>query len=74
MSVLNHVFSLDILLIQIVTKLFDLVTKSVFVSRDVVFHETVFPFASTLTTFNSDGCLVLPKPISDSSTSARYSP
>jgi hypothetical protein len=55
-------------------KLFDLVTKSVFVSRDVVFHETVFPFASTLTTFNSNGCLVIPKPISNSSHSDGYSP
>jgi hypothetical protein len=55
-------------------KLFDLVTKSVFVSRDVVFHETVFPFTSTLTTFNSDGCLVIPNPIFYSSNSDGYSP
>jgi len=48
-------------------KLFDLVSKSVFVSRDVIFHENVFPFASTLTNFNFDGCLVIPNPMSSPS-------
>jgi len=53
-------------------KLYDLINHSVFVSRDVVFHEHIFPFASHLTNFNSNGCFVVPKPISDvvSSTSA----
>jgi hypothetical protein len=39
----------------------------VFVSRDVIFHENVFPFASTLTNFNFDGCLVIPNPMSSPS-------
>jgi hypothetical protein len=46
-------------------KLYDLINHSVFVSRDVVFHEHIFPFASHLTNFNSNGCFVVPKPISD---------
>jgi hypothetical protein len=54
-------------------KLFDLVSKSVFVSRDVIFHENVFPFASNFTKFNSDGCLVLPTPILDHPSSS-FSP
>jgi hypothetical protein len=48
-------------------KLYDLATHSVFVSRDIVSHEHIFPFASQLTKFNSDGCFVVPTPISDTS-------
>jgi hypothetical protein len=62
---LNHVFSLDIPPGTKGYKLYDLVSKFIFVFRDVIFHEIVFPFAFNITTFNSDGCLVLPKPISD---------
>jgi transposase InsO family protein len=46
--------------------LFDLHTKSVFISRDVIFHESIFPYASNLLHTNSDGCFVLPLPHSDS--------
>lgn len=46
-------------------KIFDLTTQSVSISRDVIFHEDIFPFVSTLNTFDSDGCLVLPNPLSD---------
>jgi hypothetical protein len=46
-------------------KLYDLITHSVFVSQNVVFHEHIFPFASHLKNFNSNGCFIVPKPISD---------
>jgi len=46
--------------------LFDLHTKSVFISRDVIFHESISPYASNLLHTNSDGCFVLPLPHSDS--------
>jgi len=37
-------------------KLYNLHTKSVFISRNVIFHEHVFPFATNLIHPNSDGC------------------
>lgn len=46
-------------------KLFDLYSKEVFVSRDVIFHESLFPFmASSRSTLVVDPFpnLVLPKP------------
>jgi hypothetical protein len=46
--------------------LFDLHNKSVSISRDVIFHESIFPYASNLFHTNSDGCFVLPLPHSDS--------
>lgn len=36
-------------------KLFDLHTHSVFISRDVIFHESIFPFAVGLLNPSSDG-------------------
>ena len=41
-------------------KLFDLETHSVFVSRDVVFHESVFPYASSSSGSTSSSILPLP--------------
>jgi hypothetical protein len=38
-------------------KFFNLHTQSVVVSRDVVFHEQIFPFAINFTQASSDGCL-----------------
>jgi hypothetical protein len=37
-------------------KLYNLSTNSVFVSRNVIFHETVFPFASNLINPKANGC------------------
>jgi len=46
--------------------LFDLSTHSVFVSRDVVFHETIFPCHPCFTSSNPHfHDIVLPAPISD---------
>jgi hypothetical protein len=46
--------------------LFDLSTHSVFVSRDVVFHETIFPYHPCFTSSNPHfHDIVLPAPISD---------
>jgi len=36
-------------------KLFDLHTHSIFISRDVIFHESIFPFAVGLLNPSSDG-------------------
>jgi len=47
-------------------KLFDLHLNTVFVSRDVVFHENIFPFALTYPISPSDSVLPLPIPIHDS--------
>lgn len=60
-------------------KLFDLSTHSVFVSRDVVFHETIFPYHSSFTTSNPHfHDIVLPVPFSDgdipSSSSSNLNP
>jgi hypothetical protein len=46
--------------------IFDLHTKSLFISRDVIFHESIFPYAFNLLHPTSDGCFVLPNPSSDS--------
>jgi hypothetical protein len=46
-------------------KLFNLHHKTIFVSRNVVFHETIFPFSSNLINTTSDGCFVQPLSISD---------
>jgi hypothetical protein len=46
--------------------LFDLFTDSIFVSRDVVFHETIFPYHPCFTSSNPHfHDIVLPTPISD---------
>lgn len=50
-------------------KLFNLHTKSVFVSRHVVFHENIFPYASNLIHSTSDGCFVNSYPPDHSSLS-----
>jgi len=42
-------------------KLFNLTTKSVYISRHVVFHENIFPYASNLLHTNSQG-VFLPSP------------
>jgi hypothetical protein len=47
-------------------KLFDIHTKSIFVSRDVVFHEDTFPYKSVVST--NDNFPVLPYSILDSDT------
>ena len=41
-------------------KLFDLETHSIFVSRDVVFHESVYPYASSSSGSTSSSILPLP--------------
>jgi hypothetical protein len=43
-------------------KLYNLHTKSVFISRHVIFHEHLFPFVVNLSNPNSDGCFPLPSP------------
>jgi hypothetical protein len=45
--------------------LFNLHTKSVFISRNVIFHEHVFPFASNFLNPTTDGCFVIPNSIPD---------
>jgi len=45
-------------------KLYDLTTHQMFTSRDVVFHETIFPYESIPSTF-SKSTPVLPLPVSD---------
>jgi hypothetical protein len=47
-------------------KLLNLTNQSIIVSRHVIFHEHIFPFASPISQFNSNGCLVLPSPLSTS--------
>jgi len=42
--------------------LFDLSTKTSFISQDVVFHESIFPYASNLLRPTADGCFVFPLP------------
>ncbi|XP_075669791.1 uncharacterized protein LOC142639513 [Castanea sativa] len=49
-------------------KLFDLDSHSVFISRDVVFHESVFPYASLPSTSNPSSSLPLPCVLGISST------
>jgi len=51
---LNLVFFLDILQ-QKGYKLFDIHNHSIFVSREVIFHESIFPFAVDLLKTSSDG-------------------
>jgi hypothetical protein len=50
-------------------KLYDLHTKSVFISRNVIFHEHIFPFAINLLHPNSDGCFSFSSPSFPSSSS-----
>ena len=45
-------------------KVLDIDSNTTFISRDVVFHETIFPFASTSTSTYSN-FLVFPKPVLD---------
>jgi hypothetical protein len=45
--------------------LFILYTKSVFISRHVVFHENIFPYASNLLHPTVDGCFVIPNLVPD---------
>ena len=47
-------------------KLYDLHLNTLFVSRDVVFHENIFPFALRHHTSSTDSVLPLPIPIHDS--------
>jgi hypothetical protein len=50
-------------------KLFDLSTHTVFVSRDVIFHETIFPYHPDFLSFHPFfHNIVLPVPISDDET------
>lgn len=44
-------------------RLYDLDTNVIFTSRDVIFHETIFPFAATHHTINQP--IVLPLPLPD---------
>jgi hypothetical protein len=44
---------------------FNLHTKSVFISRNVIFHEHVFPYASNLFNPTADSCFVIPNSIPD---------
>jgi hypothetical protein len=50
-------------------KLLNLNTKSVFISRNVIFHEHVFPYASNLLHTDSQGCFIPSPSISDDITS-----
>jgi hypothetical protein len=45
--------------------LFNLYTYSIFIYRDVIFHETIFPYASNLLHPTSDGYFVIPHPSLD---------
>jgi hypothetical protein len=45
--------------------LFNLYTKFVFISRHVVFHENIFPYASNLLHPTVDGCFVIPNSVPD---------
>jgi hypothetical protein len=45
--------------------LFDLNTKSLFISRDVIFHETIFPYTHNFFHPISDGNIVFPLPSPD---------
>ena len=47
-------------------KLYDLDLQSVFVSRNVIFHENIFPFALNKTPSNTEPVLPLPIPIPES--------
>jgi hypothetical protein len=53
-------------------KLYNLHTKSVFISRHVIFHEHIFPFALNLVNPTSDGCFLFPSSCSDSSNSTSF--
>ena len=46
-------------------KLLNLSNKSVFISRNVVFHEHIFPFSFPTSKIDSNGCLVIPIPLPD---------
>ena len=54
-------------------KLYDLATHKMFASRDVVFHETIFPYES-ISSISSNSSLVVPLSISDSSPPEPVSP
>jgi hypothetical protein len=45
--------------------LLNLTNNSVIISRHVVFHEHIFPFASSKFEFDSNGYLVIPTPLPD---------
>jgi hypothetical protein len=45
--------------------LFNLHTKSVFISRNVIFNENIFPYASNLLHTTADGCFVIPNLVPD---------
>jgi hypothetical protein len=40
-------------------KLYNLSTNSTFISRNVIFHEIIFPYASNLINSNADGFFTL---------------
>lgn len=46
-------------------RVFDLETKSIFVSRDISFHEDIFPFSTLQHHSANDHHVVLPLPIPD---------
>jgi hypothetical protein len=46
-------------------KLLNLANNSIIISRHVVFHEHIFPFASSKFEFDSNGYLVIPTPLPD---------
>jgi hypothetical protein len=52
--------------------LFDLSTKTSFISQDVVFHESIFPYASNLLRPTADGCFVFPLPSTDFSHTSTF--
>jgi hypothetical protein len=52
--------------------LFDLSTKTSFISQDVVFHESIFPYASNLLRPTADGCFVFPLPFVDFSHTSTF--
>jgi len=49
--------------------LFNLHTNTVFISRNVIFHETVFPYFSKLLNPTADGPNIVPAPVSISQSS-----
>ena len=46
-------------------KLLNLANNSVIISRNFIFHEHIFPFASSKFEFDYNGYLVIPKPLPD---------
>ena len=55
-------------------KLFDLETNTFLISRDVVFHETVFPFFSDLKSSSDSSQVVIPKYIPETISTTNRQP